>query len=53
MSALYKDIETNEVLTIEQLQSEYTELKANNNTECETFKEYLASCLNGTLEKIK
>lgn len=53
MAILFKDIETEEILTIEQLATEYNELKSNNNTECETFKEYIASCLNGTLEKVR
>lgn len=49
---MYKDIETEEILTEEQLKEEYERLKADKNTEAETFDMYVESCLRGTLERI-
>ena len=48
----YKDSETDEILTLEDLQKEYQELKSEGNTEAETFNDYLQNCLEGTLEEI-
>lgn len=50
----FKDIETNEILTIEELEKEYNELYSNNETETDNFGDYLSNCLskNGTLEEI-
>ena len=48
------DNETNEVLTLEDLKAEYTNLYYNGETEAETFKDYLTNCTskNGTLTEI-
>ena len=48
------DIESEETLTIVELEAEYNELKANNETEAETFADYLTNCLskNGTLQEV-
>ena len=50
---MYRDIETDEMLSLEDLQNEYNELKASGNTEADTFDMYLESCLNGSLEEVK
>lgn len=49
----YHDIETDEVLTIDDLKTEYRVLRENGETETDTFNDYLQNCLNGTLEIIK
>ena len=51
----YHDIETDEVLTIDDLKTEYRILRENGETETDTFDGYLQNCLskNGTLEIIK
>ena len=49
---MYHDIETDEVLTLEELKSEYEVFKASGDTEAETFDDYLSNCLEGTLEVI-
>ena len=49
----FVDIETDEVLTVEELRKEYEELKANECTEAEDFNMYIQSCLKGTLEYFK
>ena len=49
---MYRDIETEEILTIEQLKDEYERLKKDGNTEAEDFNMYLESCLLGTLERV-
>lgn len=49
---LYRDIETEELLSLEDLKNEYIVLKASNDTEAETFDDYLSNCLAGTLEKL-
>ena len=38
-----------------ELQQSYAELKANGETDCETYEEYVKECCgkNGTLEKVK
>ena len=48
----YKDSETDEILTLEDLQKEYQELKSEGKKEAETFNDYLQNCLEGTLEEI-
>lgn len=50
---LYRDIETDELLTVEELQAEYTDLYFSGGTEAETFQDYLKNCLEGTLEKVE
>lgn len=50
---MYRDIETDELLTLEDLQSEYNALKASGNTEADTFDMYLENCLSGTLEEMR
>ena len=47
---LFYDVETDELITVEQLKAEYESLKKKNYTETETFGEYIQSCLRGTLE---
>lgn len=51
----YHDIETDEVLTIDDLKTEYRILRENGETEADTFEDYLQNCLskNGTLEIAK
>ena len=51
---LFRDIETDKFYTIEELETEFNELKANNETEMETFEDYLKECTskNGTLEEM-
>jgi len=51
----FVDTETDEVLTIEDLRTEYEELKASGETEAETFGNYISNCQwynNGTLEEV-
>ena len=50
----FKDTETGEIITIAELEEEYTELFATGETETENFKDYLHNCLskNGTLEEV-
>lgn len=50
---LYRDIETDEVLTTDELMAEYRHLKASGNTEADTFNDYLSNCLEGTLEEVR
>ena len=47
------DIETEEILTVDELKREYENLKANGYTEAEDFNMYIQSCLKGTLEYFK
>lgn len=53
----FKDIESNEIVTIEQLKSEYDQLKKSDpETFDYSFAEYIENCLtrnNGTLEKVE
>jgi hypothetical protein len=51
---MYHDIETDEVLTEDDLRNEYEWLYKNGHTETPTFKGYLRNCLskNGTLERM-
>ena len=44
------DIETDEILTVEDLKKEYEYLKSKGYTEAENFNMYVESCLRGTLE---
>ena len=46
------DIETDEIITVDELKQEYEYLKANKYTEAENFDMYVESCLRGTLERI-
>ena len=51
----FYDTENNEYITIDQLEKEYEELKADGNTEAETFKDYINNCMtwnNGTLKEM-
>ena len=51
----FRDNETNEVVTIDDLVKEFADLKANNQTESTSFEEYVINCMdynNGTLEEI-
>lgn len=51
----FYDTENDEEITLEELQQEYEQLKANGDTESETFEQYLSNCMtynNGTLEEI-
>ena len=50
----YRDIETGEILTLAELEREFAELKANGETETETFAGYMRNCCgkNGTLEEV-
>lgn len=48
---MYRDFETDEILTEDQLLVEYAELKANGDTEAESFEDYIQNCLEGTLER--
>lgn len=52
---MYRDIESGEILTIEQLEREYKELRANGETETETFAGYILNCTskNGTLRALQ
>lgn len=51
----FKDIETGEIITLAELEAEYTELFRNGETETESFTGYLNNCLskNGTLEEVE
>ena len=52
---IFADSETNKLYSYAELKAEFQELKANNETECETFEEYRSSCMleeNGTLENV-
>lgn len=52
---MFRDIESGETVTTEQLYAEYEMNIANGNTEPCTFSEYIWNCLtrnNGTLEEI-
>jgi hypothetical protein len=51
----FLDYETGNIVGYEDLQKEYEELKANNNTEAESFSQYLSNCMwynNGTLKEV-
>ena len=51
----FHDIEYDEYITFEQLEREYEELKAQRQTEAETFSDYVSNCMtynNGTLEEV-
>lgn len=50
----FLDIETEEVITIAELEKEYNILFATGETETDNFTDYLRNCLskNGTLEEI-
>lgn len=45
MQQLYKDINTLETLTLDDLQKEFEYLSKNNETESTTFKQYISNCL--------
>lgn len=48
----YRDIETGDILTKEDLKKEYIELFETGNTESETIEQYISNCMyynNGTL----
>ena len=52
----FYDVDRDEVITIEQLEKEYNEVKAVGDTDSKTFDEYVVNCQtynNGTLEEIK
>lgn len=51
---VFKDIETDELITIEELKQEYEILFASGETETENFIGYLINCLskNGTLKEV-
>ena len=52
----FYDVDRDEVITIQQLEKEYAEIKAIGGTNSETFDEYIVNCQtcnNGTLEEIK
>lgn len=42
---LFKDINTDETLTLEDLKKEFEYLSKNNETEAETLKQYISNCL--------
>ena len=51
----YKDLNTDEILTEDELRKEYEELKRNGETEAEDFKTYMSNCMyynNGSLEPL-
>lgn len=51
----FYDTEHDKVITLEELQAEFEDLKASGDTESETFEQYLSNCMtynNGTLEEI-
>jgi hypothetical protein len=55
MERTFYDTENDEYITITQLENEYNELKANGNTEAETFKDYINNCMwwnNGALKEV-
>ena len=49
---MYRDIETEDVLTEDQLLAEYTDLYFAGATEAESFEDYIENCLEGTLERL-
>ena len=52
----FYDVDRDEIITIQQLEKEYAEIKAIGGTDSETFNKYIINCLtynNGTLEEIK
>ena len=52
----FYDIETEKVITFEELKEEFQQLKASGDTESETFFDYLSNCMtynNGSLEEIR
>lgn len=55
MYHVYHDTESGEILTEDQLRQEFAVLKANNETEAETFGQYIINCIskNGTLEVVR
>ena len=51
----FYDSEYEEYITIDELEKQYKELKANGDTEAETFKDYINNCMwwnNGSLEEV-
>lgn len=51
----FRDVEHNEIITIDELEAEYKELYANGETEAETFSDYIENCMtynNGCLENM-
>lgn len=53
---LFIDNETGEILTESELLKEFNELKATEQTDAETFAEYINNCMsynNGTLDEIE
>lgn len=50
---MYKD-ERGYIITEQELQTEFNDLKQSGETDCRTFSEYIRECCgkNGTLEKI-
>lgn len=52
---MFRDIETGEILSLDDLIKEFERLKAEGETETKTFQGYLRNCTdkNGTLEVIK
>lgn len=52
---MFRDVETGEILTLDDLAEEFKRLRAEGETETETFQGYLRNCTdkNGTLEIIK
>lgn len=49
---MYHDIETGRIVSWSELYVEWQLLAKQKQTECETIDMYIASCLNGTLERI-
>ena len=51
----FYDIETEEVITLAELEEEFNRLKAEHETETENFSDYIINCTskNGTLEIIE
>ena len=55
MTTLYRDIETGETVTLEQLRAEYTDAMQDGTHDAMTFAEFIDNCLtahNGTLDPI-
>lgn len=52
---VYHDTESGEILTEDQLRQEFAVLKANGETDADTFCQYLRNCIskNGTLEVVR
>ena len=51
----FRDVEHNEIITLDELKAEYKELYANGETEAETFSDYLDNCMtynNGCIENM-